>query len=208
MKTNIERVLDYLWSAGPQGATNAQIRDATGIEPHQQVYMITQELKRKDRIVSRRDGHEWLFFINESTEGLLQSPGQAAASSPLPRLNATQFEDLARQVFSQRFDAPLHSGQVAGVLKLFDLVSPDSTIVGDAKYYALVGGQHLPLAKFSIITEHVWLLEKTQVKCKFLVFGNDIEVPKRWLARYGHLRGEVVFYFLTDEGEVVPLVQA
>lgn len=35
MKTNVERVLDYLWSVGPQGATNAQIRDATGIEPHQ-----------------------------------------------------------------------------------------------------------------------------------------------------------------------------
>ena len=44
MKTNVERVLDYLWSAGSQGATNAQIRDATSIEPHQQVYMITQEL--------------------------------------------------------------------------------------------------------------------------------------------------------------------
>ena len=205
MKTNVERVLDYLWSAGPQGATNAQIRDATGIEPHQQVYMITQELKRKGRIVSRRDGNEWLFFINESTEGLLQSPGQAIPGSPLPRLNAAQFEDLARQVFSQRFGALLHPGQVAGVPKLFDLVSLDGEIVGDAKYYTLVGGQHLPPAKFSIIAEHVWLLEKTQAKCKFLVFGNDNEVPKRWLARYGHLRSEVDFYFLTDDGDVFTL---
>ena len=32
MKTNVERVLDYLWLVGPQGATNAQIREATGIE--------------------------------------------------------------------------------------------------------------------------------------------------------------------------------
>ena len=32
MKTNVERVLDYLWSAGPQGETNAQIRDATGMK--------------------------------------------------------------------------------------------------------------------------------------------------------------------------------
>ncbi len=205
MKTNVERVLDYLWSAGPQGATNAQIRDATGIEPHQQVYMITQELKRKSKISSRRDGHEWLFFINESTEGLLQSPGQAAPSTPLSRLTAAQFENLARQVFSQRFGSPLHPGQVAGVPKLFDLVSPNGEFVGDAKYYTLVGGQHLPPAKFSIITEHVWLLEKTQAQCKFLVFGNDMEVPNRWLARYGHLRGEVVFYFLTDEGEVFTL---
>ena len=202
MKTNVERVLDYLWSAGPQGATNAQIRDATGVEPHQQVYMITQELKRKGRIASRRDGHEWVFFIGESPDRLLQSPGRAAPSTPLPKLNAAQFEDLARQVFSQRFGVPLRSGQVAGVPKLFDLVSPDGDIVGDAKYYTLVGGQHLPPAKFSIIAEHVWLLEKTQARSKFLVFGNDLEVPKRWLSRYGHLRGDVAFYFLTDEGVI------
>ena len=129
MKTNVERVLDYLWSAGPQGATNAQIRDATGIEPHQQVYMITQELKRKDKISSRRDGHEWVFFIGESPGELLQSPGRAASSTPLPKLNATQFEDLARQIFSQRFGVPLRPGQVAGVPKLFDLVSPDGDFI-------------------------------------------------------------------------------
>lgn len=61
MKTNIEPVMDYLWSVGPQGETNAQIGDATGIEPHQQVYMITQQLKRKGRIDSHRDGREWPF---------------------------------------------------------------------------------------------------------------------------------------------------
>ncbi len=50
MKTNVERVLDYLWLADPQGATNAQIRDAAGIQPYQQVYIITQELKCKGKI--------------------------------------------------------------------------------------------------------------------------------------------------------------
>jgi len=202
MKTNVERVLDFLWSVGPQGATNAQIRDATGVEPHQQVYMITQELKRKGRINSRRDGREWLFFLSETAGDLLQSPGQAAPSATLPRLTAAQFENLSRQIFSQRFGVPLSLGQVPCVPKLFDLVSPDGAIVGDAKYYTMVGGQHLPPAKFSIIAEHVWLLEKTQARCKFLVFGNDIEVPKRWLARYGHLRRKVDFYFLSDQGEV------
>ena len=203
MKTNVERVLDYLWSAGPQGATNAQIRDATGIQPHQQVYMITQELKYKGRIASFRNGNEWVFFIGESIGDLLQSPGRAAPNTPMTKLNAAQFEDLARQVFSLQFGVSLSPGQVAGVPKLFDLVSPNRDIVGDAKYYTLVSGLHLPPAKFSIIAEHVWLLEKTPAFNKFLVFGNDIEVPKRWLARYGHLRGEVAFYFLTDEGEVI-----
>lgn len=205
MKTNVERVMDYLWSVGPQGASNAQICQATGVEPHQQVYMITQELKRKGRIKSRKDGREWVFSIGESTEELLRSTGSAAYNTPLPKLNASQFEELARKVFGQRFNTPLQPGQIAGVPKLFDLVSPNGEFVGDAKYYTLVGGQHLPPAKFSIIAEHVWLLEKTQAQHKFLVFGNDIEVPRRWLARYGHLRWEVAFYFLTDEGEVIEL---
>jgi hypothetical protein len=34
MKTNVERVLDYLWSVSPNGATNAEIRVATGILRH------------------------------------------------------------------------------------------------------------------------------------------------------------------------------
>jgi len=205
MKTNVERVLDYLWSAGPQGATNAQIREATGIEPHQQVYMITQELKRKDKIKSRREGREWVFFIGDTPDELLQSPGPAAPSTPLPKLNATQFEDLARQVFSQRFGVPLRPGQVKGVPKLLDLVSPDGDIVGDAKYYTLVNGLHLPPAKFSIIAEHVWLLEKTAAKSKFMVFGNQIEVPTLWLKQYGDLVTDVRFYFLDDKGNITLL---
>ena len=205
MKTNIERVLDYLWSMSPDGATNAQIREGTGIQPHQQVFMITSGLVRKGKIRSRRAGREWVFNIGETTEEMLSSPGRAHPGTTLPKLTAAQFEDLARQAFSQHFGVPLQEAQVPGIPKLFDLVSPDGSIVGDAKYYTLVGGQHLPPAKFSIIAEHVWLLEKTRAKYKFLVFGNDIEVPKRWLARYGHLRGDVAIYFLTDDGNLLEL---
>ena len=205
MKTNIERVLDYLWSMGPDGATNARIREATGIQPHQQVYMITNELVRKAKIHSRRAGREWVFNIGETPEEILSSPGRAHPGTTLPKLTAAQFEDLARQAFSQRFGVPLEEAQVPGVPKLFDMVSLDGSIVGDAKYFAMVGGQRLPPAKFSIIAEHVWLLEKSQAQRKFLVFGNDIEVPKRWLARYGHLRGDVVFYFMADDGVVIKI---
>jgi len=34
-------------------------------------------------------------------------------------------------------------------------MSPDRRVVGDAKYFSLVGGIGLPAAKFSIIAEHV-----------------------------------------------------
>jgi hypothetical protein len=199
MKTNVERVLDYLWSVSPNGATNAEIRVATGIQPHQQVYMITSELVRKGKIRSRKTGREWVFYVGETTEEVLSSPGKAHPGTTTSSLSAAQFEELARRVFSKYFGATLNEGQVPGVPKLFDFVSPDGSIVGDAKYFTLVGGHRLPPAKFSVIAEHVWLLEKTGAKHKFLVFGNDREVPVRWLARFGHLCGDVKIYFLSDD---------
>jgi hypothetical protein len=49
-RTNRERILDYLWSIAPDWATNSQIREATGIGSHQQVYLFTQELMHSGRI--------------------------------------------------------------------------------------------------------------------------------------------------------------
>jgi hypothetical protein len=202
MKTNVGRVLDYLWSVSPNGATNAEIRVATGIHPHQQVYMITSELIRKGKIRSRKTGREWVFYVGETMEEVLSSSGKAHPGTTPPRLTAAQFEELARQVFNQYFGVLLNEGQVPCVPKLFDFVSPDGSIVGDAKYFTLVGGHRLPPAKFSVIAEHVWLLEKTNAKNKFLVFGNDQEVPVRWLARFGRLCGKVKIYFLSDDGSL------
>ena len=121
------------------------------------------------------------------------------------QLSPRAFEDLARSVMSAHFDVPLVSGQVPGVPKEFDMVSPDGSIVGDAKYFTLVQGQRLPPAKFSIIAEHVWLLEKTDAPVTFLVFGNDRQVPELWLQRYGNLVSSVAFYFLTDDGALEAL---
>lgn len=83
--------------------------------------------------------------------------------------------------------------------KRFDFVSEDGEIVGDAKFFTLVRGENLPPAKFSIIAEHVWLLEHTAAKKRVLIFGNDVRVPKRWLAKYGHLVKTVEFYFLDKD---------
>ncbi|MFN2242037.1 MAG: hypothetical protein ACK2U2_07105, partial [Anaerolineae bacterium] len=83
----------------------------------------------------------------------------------------------------------------------WDMVSPDGDIVGDAKYFTLVHGQRLPPAKFSVIGEHVWLLEKTEAPTTFLVFGNDRQVPEL----YGSLVAGVSFFFLDDEGDLEQL---
>jgi hypothetical protein len=66
----------------------------------------------------------------------------------------------------------------------------------------MVKGKSLPPAKFSIIAEHVWLLEKTKAPQRFLVFGNDRKVPQLWLKKYGNLVNSVKFFFVTEDGNL------
>ncbi len=92
-----------------------------------------------------------------------------------------------------------------GFPKRFDLVSGDRTIVGDAKYLALVGRERTPPAKLMEITGHVWLLERVPAQHRFLVFGNQVEVPRLWLRKYGGIPTPVEFYFLGADGQVLDL---
>jgi hypothetical protein len=199
-KTNKEKILDYLWSIAPKGAGNSDIQQATAITSHQQVYLLTQELRAQGLILGRQEGRQWLFYVHESAAVQLAPLGPARAGAfaglPTPR----DFEQLAQRIMSRHFGVPLERRQLPGVPKEFDLVSPDGAIAGDAKYFTLVRGQRLPPAKFSIIVECVWLLEKTAAPVKFLVFGHDREVPQLWLARYGPLLANISFYFLNDDG--------
>jgi hypothetical protein len=55
------------------------------------------------------------------------------------------------------------------------------------------------------ITGHVWLLEKVQAKNRFLVFGNQIDVPQKWLEKYGHYKQGIDFYFLDERGTLTKL---
>jgi hypothetical protein len=115
---------------------------------------------------------------------------------------ARKFEELAQKEMSAYFGKALRQRKKQGWGKTFDLVSDDFRIVGDAKYYTMVDGKSLPPAKFSIIAEHVWLLEKTGAPKKFLVFGNDKRVPQLWLKKYGTLVNSVKFFFVTEDGNV------
>jgi hypothetical protein len=199
-----ERILDYLWSISPNWATNGQIREATGISSHQQVYLLTQRLSHGGLIRGEQRGREWVFRADESLAAQLTSPGRASPQERSPggggQLSPLAFESLARKVMSKQLNTHLQAGQVPGVPKEWDMVSPDRDIVGDAKYFTLVAGRHLPPAKFSVIAGYVWLLEKTGAPTTFLVFGNDRQVPELWLQRYGSLVSDVDFYFLSDDG--------
>lgn len=208
-RTHRECILDYLWSISPDYATNSQIREVTGIGSHQQVYLLTQELMYSHLIRGEQRGREWTFWADEAHAVQLASPGRASRRDLVTevegRLAPRAFEDLARAVMSRHFGVPLAPGQVPGVPKEWDMVSASGDIVGDAKYFTLVHGQRLPPAKFSVIAEHVWLLEETGAPMTFLVFGNDRQVPELWLQRYGKLVSGVSFYFLSDDGALEAL---
>ena len=190
-----ERILDYLWSVAPGGATNGQIARALGISSQQTVYMTTRELAGRRLIRAVKEGATWVFYAldAQADSGVVRASREAAARTGL--LTPATFEALAGRVLGEQFGTALSPGIVPGIRKQFDFVSADEQIVGDAKYYTLVGGERLPPAKFATIAEHVWLLEKTNAFEQFLVFGNEREVPLRWLERYGALARSVGFYF-------------
>lgn len=207
--SNRDRIVEFLRSAGHAGATNQEIVSRTGIRPHQQVFTITRDLMRQGRIKGVQSGKEWRFWLwdGDGAERLsFVGPVSAARptriqSDPTP----AEFERLALSIMSNAFGTRLAPARVPGVPKLFDCVSQDRLIVGDVKFFTLVKGERLPPAKFSIIAEHVWLLEKTGAPRKFLVFGNDQRVPEEWLRRYGHLASSVEFFFIDHAGVAIQL---
>jgi hypothetical protein len=203
--TNKEKILAYLRYIAPNRVTNSELRQQTGIASHQQVYLLTQELMRLRQIAGAQVGSEWYFWAADPVaDG--DDPALAATADPATGLLPhAVFEALAQRVMSEHYGVALAPGQVAGVPKQFDLVSADRQIVGDAKYYTLVRGQALPPAKFATIAEYVWLLEKSGALHRFLVFGNDPNVPRWWLRKYGHLADTVEFYFLHEDGTLESL---
>ena len=84
---------------------------------------------------------------------------------------------------------------ISGVSFEFDLVSADDKIIGDAKFFKNIS---VPAAKWDNISYYVWLLQNTEARIKFLVFGKDIEVPERYLKRYEPLISDVEFYFFEN----------
>lgn len=106
------------------------------------------------------------------------------------------FEDYARRYFSDLWSVDLQQRSVPindQVSWKFDLVSPEFTIVGDAKWMKNI---KVPAAKWQAIAEYIWLLQKIKAGRVFMVFGQDREVAERYLKRVRSLTHPVEFYFL------------
>jgi hypothetical protein len=121
----------------------------------------------------------------------------------LPKLyvHKRHFEDFAREIMQKHFGVKLMPKKLPGWPKLFDMVSHDNTIVGEAIFIAASKekAKILP-GRLCYITEKVWLLEKTDAKIKFIVFGGDIATPREWLKKYGKFSDDIQFYIIADNG--------
>lgn len=203
-ETNASKILTVLRDAsGPLCDDCAA--DLCGFKHRQVAYQQAELLSGRSQIYRAKDrqcmrcGTEkkcsWLGDDRDSKE-ILRSPVEEVTDMT----NALVFEEFARDAASRHYGMPLLQRAAGDVPKIFDFVSPDESVIGDAKFYSLVNGKSPPPAKFATIAEHVWMLEKIPAEHRFLVFGNDRRVPEMWLRRYGHLANGVMFYFLGSDG--------
>jgi hypothetical protein len=160
--TYADRVRDYLWSIAPDGATNSALARQLRIRSQQIVYMLTQQLLHAGPIGGERSGSRWIFHAAD--------PGGVRPTSAADASPAAHFKVLAGRVLAAHYSIVLVPAPVPGVRKRFDFVSPDRQVVGDAHYLTNVHSVMLPLAKFSTISENVWLLEKTGAATPFTGF--------------------------------------
>ncbi|MFX1476075.1 MAG: hypothetical protein ACFFCO_11450 [Promethearchaeota archaeon] len=149
------------------------------------------------RVIEVDLGNQIIHFRRVAALRLARSKSSQEVSdeAPLSTLHRVrQFETKARELLSQYFKSKLRPGMFPGISKLFDYVSQDKDIVGEAKYLSL-GKARIQPAKFASISEAVWLLEKIRARHKFLIFGSTKVIPLKWLQRYGSLLKNISFYF-------------
>ena len=135
-------------------------------------------------------------------ESWRSSGSQLTLKSSEDDMNWRAFQESARTVMSARLGVELSERKIPNFPKKFDMVSADFQSVGDAKYLTLVAGERRPPAKLMEIAGHVWLLERVPARRRFLVFGNQRQVPELWLKKYQTLLPNVEFYFLDESARL------
>ena len=103
------------------------------------------------------------------------------------------FEKEVRKKLKKKWGISFKQDKIEGVKKKFDLVSIDKKAIGDCKFYKDL--KNAPSGKNATIAEFVWLLQNTNAKRKFLVFGRSKKIPIKWHRKYGNLVKDIDFYF-------------
>lgn len=111
-------------------------------------------------------------------------------------MTASEFEENGRRCLEKLLGTKLGNKEIPPT-KTWDYVSEDESIVGDAKLLTYKGSAS---PEKSIISEHVWLLEKIPARLKVLLFEGNGFTPMDWLRRWRMLLPDN-FWFLYLEGD-------
>ncbi len=112
----------------------------------------------------------------------------------------SEFEEVVAKSLGRLFGVEFGPSSDQAHPREFAFASSDGRLLGDIIYGTMVAGRGLSKAKYSEISETVWLLEKSPAETRFVVFGHQIQVPEFWLQKYGHVPSDVWIFFCDHLG--------
>jgi hypothetical protein len=128
------------------------------------------------------------------------------------KLNWQKFENIARKSIEEKFDCILNNGKIniQGKAKNFDLLNIDDKIVGDIKHYKMTSGGNNPSAKFSVLNEYAWLMQKLEQYArqkwrKIFVIGTDLSVVEKYISIFNAWLDDIEIYFCDDTGKLTKM---
>jgi hypothetical protein len=208
------QVYEYLKKISPEWAIFDDIQKNTGIRPDSQLFQIIKLLTSYGMIVSER-GHfrenEWAYSVRPGQNTALEMIPQARVGAatrveivhePEEDPLVIEYERLAAAAAGHHFGIPFQKSVPVVVPKMFSLVSAGGEVIGETVYFSPSESENQIRIRFSLITENVWLLEKTKARRKFLIFNSHRDVLLDWLGRFGHLVNLIEFYLLNENGQL------
>jgi hypothetical protein len=182
-----ERIVEHLHRNG-DSLDDGELADALGVR--RPVIAETCRQLEADGLVVRN--------IAGGTRIVAAAPSNVL-DMPAPNPQLT-FPAHARRVLSARWGSTLQRRTAVlpgGEARLFELVSGNGRIVGDAVW---LEGRGDTDAKWAAIAEAVLIVgHVTKADRRFLVFGQDWDTVSRWLGRYRLLLDEVEVWFLDGD---------
>ncbi len=128
------------------------------------------------------------------------------------QLDWQEFENVARKALENELDCILNCGKINinGKAKNFDLLNIDEKIVGDIKHYKMTSGGNNPSAKFSVLNEYSWLMQKLeqfqkQKWRKIFVIGEDYNVVKKYISTFDAWLDDIEIYFCNADGKLTKM---
>jgi len=220
MEVRQERVLKYLAAIYPKGAVYGELEAGLHILPRQQLIHIMQDLVKAKLVRGEksktRKGVFWTFYalVELNAAETIAPPGPASRPRAAIEMHLEDLVDLpeskrlkktAERAMCAFYGVPLVKRGLIGLPGFFSLVSEDGCTVGEVLVFEQAQGLKASPARLATISEKVWLLEKSNVRTRFLAFAGDRRTAMDWLVRYAHLAMGMTVYYVREDGEVESL---